>query len=302
MKYPLTIEALEVLDAIDSKGSFAAAAEALYRVPSAITYTVQKLEQDLDIVLFRKQGRRSLLTPAGQVLLEQGRELLAAAGKLAVTAKQVHSGWEPSLNIAVDSLLGCERLYPAIEEFYAIHPDIEINLFEEVLGGAWEAVMTDRAHLVVGASYQPGYTRGLKHRPLTRVRWVFAVAPGHPLCDEPRPLTQHQIEQHRLVVVRDSSRRYAPLSKRAFSQRPALRVPSVVEKIRAQALGLGVGFLPLTAIRSLLKAGKLVELPVAQPYEAEDEGALHIVWKTDNCGKALHWFIERITAEFSNQG
>ena len=43
----LTLDALIVLDAIDRKGSFAAAAEELHRVPSAITYTVQKLEQGL---------------------------------------------------------------------------------------------------------------------------------------------------------------------------------------------------------------------------------------------------------------
>lgn len=44
MKYPITLDALEVLDAIDRKGSFAAAANELFRVPSAISYTVQKLE------------------------------------------------------------------------------------------------------------------------------------------------------------------------------------------------------------------------------------------------------------------
>ncbi|MDI1230208.1 MAG: LysR family transcriptional regulator [Methylobacter sp.] len=55
MKYPITLDALEVLDAIARKGSFAAAANELYRVPSVISYTVQKLEQDLDVVLFRKE-------------------------------------------------------------------------------------------------------------------------------------------------------------------------------------------------------------------------------------------------------
>ncbi len=40
----LSLDALLVLDAIERKGSFAAAAHELHRVPSAITYTVQKLE------------------------------------------------------------------------------------------------------------------------------------------------------------------------------------------------------------------------------------------------------------------
>ena len=90
MKYPITLDALEVLDAIERKGSFAAAANELFRVPSAISYSIQKLEQDLDVVLFRKEGRKAVLTPAGKILLEQGREILQATERLAMTTKKTH--------------------------------------------------------------------------------------------------------------------------------------------------------------------------------------------------------------------
>ena len=43
----LSLEGLQILDAISRRGSFAAAAEELFRVPSTITYAVQKLEEDL---------------------------------------------------------------------------------------------------------------------------------------------------------------------------------------------------------------------------------------------------------------
>ena len=54
----LTLDALTVLDAIDRNGSFAAAAEELHRVPSAMTYAVQKLEQDLGVSIFGRRGHR----------------------------------------------------------------------------------------------------------------------------------------------------------------------------------------------------------------------------------------------------
>ena len=47
MNNAITIDALRALDAIDKKGSFAAAAESLYKVPSALTYTIKKLEEDM---------------------------------------------------------------------------------------------------------------------------------------------------------------------------------------------------------------------------------------------------------------
>ena len=43
----ISLEGLQVIDAIHRRGSFAGAAEELFRVPSTITYAVQKLEEDL---------------------------------------------------------------------------------------------------------------------------------------------------------------------------------------------------------------------------------------------------------------
>ena len=80
----LSLEALQVLDAIDRKGSFAAAAEDLHRVPSAVTYSVRQLEQSLGIELFDRRGHRAVLTDAGTELLSHGRELLKAAADLLV--------------------------------------------------------------------------------------------------------------------------------------------------------------------------------------------------------------------------
>src|SRR6516225_3212541 len=50
----ISLDALAMLDAIDARGSFAAAADALHRVPSALTHAVRKLEDDLGFPLFEK--------------------------------------------------------------------------------------------------------------------------------------------------------------------------------------------------------------------------------------------------------
>jgi DNA-binding transcriptional LysR family regulator len=292
MKYPITLDALEVLDAIDRKGSFAAAANELFRVPSAISYTVQKLEQDLDVTLFRKEGRKAVLTLAGKVLLEQGREILEAAERLAIAAKTTHSGWEPVFNIAIDSILNFDFIYPLIARFYEVQPAIEINIYEEVLGGAQEAITSNRADLVIGAGAEPKPSDGVKYQKIQQIEWIFTVAPGHELTKASLPLSQQLIEQHRFVVVRDSSRNQAPQSHRVFSKRPVLSVPSVTEKIHALCLGLGVGFLPAHRIQGLLEQGLLIALPVENTIPIE---TLHIAWKITNKGKVLRWFIEQLS-------
>jgi DNA-binding transcriptional LysR family regulator len=71
----LTLEALRIVDAIERHGSYAAAAVALDRVPSALSYSMRKLEEDLDVLLFDRRGHRAKLTPAGLELLTEGRHL-----------------------------------------------------------------------------------------------------------------------------------------------------------------------------------------------------------------------------------
>ena len=99
----LSLEALEVVDLIARKGSYAAAALALGKVPSALSYSVQKLEEQLGVRLFRREGRRSVLTPAGEVLVSRGRQLLEDSAALVDDVTRVATGWEPRLRIALDA-------------------------------------------------------------------------------------------------------------------------------------------------------------------------------------------------------
>jgi DNA-binding transcriptional LysR family regulator len=292
MRPRISLEALEVLDAIDRKGSFAAAAASLYRVPSKVTYTVNKLQEDLGITLFRKEGRRSVLTPAGKLLLEQGREILEAADRLVENTLQFEHGWEPRLRIALDSVFGFDLLTPLIAEFCELQPSTEIEIMEEVLGGSWEAISTDRVDLVVGAPDEPVDRRGLQVKPFVPTPWVFAVAPHHPLADVSEPLTPELQLQHRAVVVKDSSREHPALSRRIFDKQARILVASIEQKIAAQQAGLGAGFLPRARVEKLLAEGALVEVPLAEPLEPT---ASFLVWKSGGQGKALRWFIERLT-------
>ena len=89
MRHAVTLDALRVLETIHNKGSFAAAAETLFKVPSALTYTVSKLENDLGVALFDRKGQRAILTPAGKLVLDEGIEILRAASDLEETRSAV---------------------------------------------------------------------------------------------------------------------------------------------------------------------------------------------------------------------
>lgn len=287
----LSLEALEVLDAIDRKGSFASAAAELHRVPSAITYSVRQLEESLSLELFDRKGHRAVLTPAGRELLAEGRRLLSAAADLECRVQQVAKGWESELRIAVDTVIGVEKLYRQLEDFYREATGTRLRLSSEVLGGTWDALASGRADLVIGASGEPPAGRNYATRLIGRVEMVFAAAPFHPICDEAQPLVDATIQRHRAVSVADSSRLLPPRTVGLISGQDTLTVPSMEAKAAAQVAGLGVGFLPRWVAEREAAAGRLRILPVAGARPGADALA---AWRPGQEGKALKWFVSRL--------
>ena len=98
----LNLEVLLILDALDKHGSFASAAESLFKTPAALSYMIQKLENDLNITLLDRSGHRAKFTDTGRMMLEKGRLLLNAAKDLEKQAVQLSAGWERDLAIALD--------------------------------------------------------------------------------------------------------------------------------------------------------------------------------------------------------
>jgi len=289
---PLTLDALTVLDAIHRRGSFAAAAEELHRVPSAISYTMQKLEQDLDTAVFDRSGHRSVLTPAGRALLEEGRHLLQAAHKLECHVKHIATGWEAELSIAVDTLIPLTALLPLVEAFYAEHDGTRLQLRREVLAGTWDALVSRRADLVIGASGDAPAGGSYATLPLGDREVVFAVAPDHPLAKRAEPLSADDILEHRAIAVADSSRQLPPRSTGLLGGQDVFTVPDMALKIEAQCLGLGVGYLPRHWIGPALAEGRLVVKQVKNPMEPVP---LLAAWRDDHQGRALRWFVDRLS-------
>jgi DNA-binding transcriptional LysR family regulator len=283
----ISLDALSVLDAIDRRGSFAAAAEELGRVPSAITYIVRKLEGDLDALLFDRSGHRAKLTAAGTELLNEGRHLLQAAAELEHRVRRVATGWETELSIAIDGVIPATRMFPLIQAFYREAGGTRVRLSHEILHGAWDALVSGRADLVIAPGDGPS-GGGYATRQFGAVDFVFAVAPTHALAKLPAPLKRADIQQHRSIVVGDTSRGLPPRTVGLLSGQDTLTVPDLPAKIGAQIQGLGVGYLPLTWAAPALKAGTLVAREVE---EARPEGVLHLAWRPDGAGRALRWFL-----------
>jgi len=287
----ISLDALLVLDSIARNGSFAAAGEELHRVPSAITYTIQKLEQDLDVQLFDRSGHRARLTEAGEALLREGRHLLRTATDLECRVKHVATGWESELRIAVDDLVPIERLFPLLKDFYREQSGTRIRLSTEVLGGCWDALIGGRADMVIGAPGDAPPEGLLAVEPIGSFEFVFVVSPDHPLATAKEPLAAQEIRQHRAISAADTSRTLPPRTSGLLDGQDSLTVPTIRAKAAAQIAGLGAGYLPMLWAAPHIAAGRLVKKDI------EGSKALthvYLAWHPRQAGKAGKWFIDRL--------
>jgi DNA-binding transcriptional LysR family regulator len=295
MKQGINLDALVVLDAIARKGSFAAAAEELYRVPSSITYAIQKLEEGLGVTLFDRRGHRANLTPAGEALLLEGRDLLRVVDGVERNVQRVATGWESELRIAVDDLIPYSKVLDVCEAFYKEVPDTRLSISTEVLEGAWDALVSGRVDFVIGAPGDGPSGGGYTTYPMGGTDFLFVVAPDHPLAKEQKPLTSNQIRSYRAVAVADSSRGLPRRTVGILPGQQVLTVPNLRVKRDAQIRGMGVGYMAKHLVEEDVSAGRLLV------KETEDgmrnKLALHYVWRTKHQGKALEWFKEYLCQE-----
>lgn len=293
----LSLDALEIVDTIARKGSFAGAAKELFRVPSTISYTVSKLEEDLGVRLFDRFGPRVALTEAGKELLKEGRYLLRAAGDLESRVRRVASGWETRIAIGMDSMLSPAGLQEDIAAFYAVADQTRLRLVREVLSGTWDALLDRRVDLLVGAAGEGPSGGGYTAEPIGSSRFLFAVAPFHPLAAIDRPLDKADLLPYRAVAVSDSARQLGARTVGLLFGQDMLAVPDMETKYTFQLRGIGFGFLPEAWARPAIDAGLLVEKEVVEPKADE---TFYLAWRSGEEGAALAWWLERMreTAPF----
>jgi len=288
---PINIEILEILDAIDRRGSFAKAAEELNKATSALSYAIQKLEEQLSITVFQRQGRRSVLTPAGKVLLEDGRTILMATRQLAEKAREVATGWEPKLRIALESTADYSRFFSVLNNFLNEHESLEIDICESVLNGGWEALEQDRVDLIVGAPGPVPLQKGFRAVSLSQAPLIPVIAAHHPMARwaQDSQKISEILPEIRRVVTHDTALTSVARNAGLSLGRRILYVQTMDQKIQAQLAGLGVGHLPQQRIQHYLDQGRL--FPLAIPVTANEN---FIAWKISHKGKALKALVDRL--------
>ena len=243
----------------------AAAREAL--VASAVSKRIGAIEQELGTALLVR-GRRGIEpTAAGQTLLRQAREVLAAMDRMHAELSEFASGVQGSVRVVASASALAEWLPEDIAAFLDRHHGVRISVDERNSDVAVREVREGAADL--GVAWETVDTPGLQRVPYRADHLGVVMPPTHPLARR-RKLRFADTLDHATVGVSPGGlldrqvRRQAALLGRDVLQR--MQVSSLDAGVRIVAAGLGVAILPFEASSAQVAASGLVMLPLAETW------------------------------------
>lgn len=263
---------MAAFDAAARTGSFTAAARELSLTQGAISRQVSALENQLDVVLFKRIRNNVQLTNAGEIY---AREINAALQ--AIRTASLNAMTDPkvgTLNLAILPTFGTRWLMPRFPSFLKENPDITVNFVSKLSPFDFQS---EDLHAAIhyGSPDWPGTDSSF----LMSEKAVPVCAPGtfnqSPL-ENPEGLEQ-------LPLLHLSTR---PNAWKDWFQSNGLETPKsqgmLFEQIsiiaQAAMAGLGVALLPKFLIQSELDRGELVVI-VDKPLQSD--AGYHLITPVD---------------------
>ena len=289
---------LEVFLAVAREGRFSLAAEKMYRTQSAVSQTIQKLEQELNEPLIDRSSRDGQLTDAGRVLQEYAERLLNLRNDAREALTELRELQKGKLAIAANEFTAL-YLLPVLGEFRRLHPMIRITVQRALGSQIPDDVLRRNAEFGV-LTYEPQDPR-LHSVVVYLDELILVVSPSHPLAHEKevsiRQLGAESFVAHivpspyREKVIQAFQRHKTPLHM-------AVELPTLQAIHRFVAMGNGVAFLPQISVESELAGGELVHVPVR---ELRLHRKLRLVYrKTAGTSHAARAFL-KVAAAFATE-
>ncbi|GAA6134065.1 LysR family transcriptional regulator [Oceaniserpentilla sp. 4NH20-0058] len=261
MKFSL--RQLEVFLATAHFQNISKAADSLAMSQSAASSALKELEQQFDILLFDRVGKRLQLNEQGRLIRSRTEALLEQAKELEQALLQ-HQDAGP-VTVGATLTIGNYLAVSILSDLLREHPDAEVNLTV--------ANTQNIMNQVLNYDIDVGMIEGeIQHPELDIIPWrtddlcVFC-SPSHPLANAGE-LSDEQIQQHRWVLRESGSG-----TRQAFDRAMhgiLSQIPIAVELQHTEAIkravssGLGLGCLSRISVEDTIKRGDVIELAVPQ--------------------------------------
>jgi len=175
----MTLSQLEYIVAVDTHRHFATAAEHCHITQPTLSMQIQKLEDELGLLIFDRSKQPVVPTETGQVVLSQAREVLQAARRIPELAKESKEDFSGELRIGIIPTLAPYLLPYFIGEFMTRYPAVTVHIQELMTEQIIERLKNGL--LDVGVVVTPLAENGISEIPLFYEPFMLYTADSHPL-------------------------------------------------------------------------------------------------------------------------
>ena len=250
----MNIKQLEYFIALAEELHFGRAAARLHMTQPPLTQAIAQLEATLGVRLFERSRRHVALSPAGEALLPEARELLARAQRLPGVAKAAAAGEVGRLRLAFVSPVGFELLPHWVRGFRAHSPGVALDLIEAT--GDVQLAALERGEIDAGVLlHSPGFVpASLASLPVAEEPLVLAIPAAHPLANTrrlsaPQVLAQPLVLFPRRILPSIADALFALYHAHGQSPQVAQEAIQMQTIVNLVAAGLGLAWVPRSVTR-----------------------------------------------------
>ncbi|RXF63919.1 hypothetical protein BKM77_15120 [Pseudomonas syringae] len=254
----LTLDQLLVFTVTVDQGSFSGASRVLHRTQSAITYTIQKFEDQIGTPLFDRSAYRPLLTPTGKALLRRARRILAETNLLRGQAKAMALGLEAEVRFGISEMVPIGCLVPTLSAFRTAFPTVSLRIITGAFGLA-EGLTKGELDLAIVLDI--GLPNALERNRLSTTALVAVAAPDHPLARREGVITADMLREELQIVLTERNEVAGSLDQ-GVAALDSWRVTDLATKRGLLCAGLGWGSMPEPIVAGDIAEGRLVVLAV----------------------------------------
>jgi DNA-binding transcriptional LysR family regulator len=289
----LTLDQIQLLLAVVDEGSFSGAARKLRRAQSAVTYGIQKLEDQVGLALFDRSAYRPALTETGRALLPRARRIAEEAMAFRDQAKGLSGGLEAEITLVLDALFPMPPVVTALRAFSERFPTVPPRIYVQSLGAAVELVLNGTCMIGL-LPFVFSDKAELKRFHLMSVHLLPVVSRDHALAKSKGPIPTDVLRQYVQLVLTDRSaltegRDYGVLSPHTW------RLADLGTKHAMLLAGLGWGSMPKHLVADDIRSGRL---KVIRPFEFQNQnaelafGAVYLAERP--LGPAAQWMMKHL--------
>jgi LysR family transcriptional regulator, hydrogen peroxide-inducible genes activator len=180
----MTLTQLSYVVAVAQHRNFGLAAEACYVTQPTLSMQIQKLEEELGVLIFDRSQQPIRSTMIGDKIIQQARIALAEAAKIPeMTAEQTNEVKGP-ITIGVIPTLSPYVLPLFIQNFVSKYPEAVVTVEELQTHEMISRLKSDQ--LDVGLLVTPLHSANIVEHPLFYEPFLLYVSPSHPLYQAKR--------------------------------------------------------------------------------------------------------------------